>query len=130
MKDAISPPRFGSSPDQFDPKFFDDFQRRLILVLSDMLSTGSCDIGTLRLIGLPTSPSGQSQGTVWDDNGTLKIVSAVVFQSVTGQSVTGSTGTVTVTDEFKTLDWFVPFSTPTFESQVIGSFGAAPIETA
>ena len=120
MKDTLTPPRFGLSPDQFDPRHFDDFQRRLTLFLLEMISTGHCDIGTLRFINLPTSASGLSKGTVWvdiNDNCTLKMVCEVVFEDdppVTGFSVTGSVGTVTVTDEFETLDWFEPFSTPYF----------------
>ena len=57
----------------------------------------------------PTSPQQYVQPFVFvEDTGGVTV-------SVTGVSVTGSVGTVTITSDFNTIDWYAPLSEPYFE---------------
>jgi len=89
-------PNFGRVPQEYDKGFFDNLVRQIGVVLTQMHFPGDIEGSTIRLEGLPTSPSGLKTGQVWVDNGVLKIVfpSVTVFPS--GTEATSATGIVTV----------------------------------
>ena len=89
-------PNFGSVPEEYQRAYIESMIRQLNEALDHMRAEGDLTTATLQLTNLPTTASGLRAGQVFNDNGTLKIVSGVINEAVTGEAATGSTGTVTV----------------------------------
>lgn len=74
MRDNISTPQFGKPPLGYDYQFFDSLTRILTLHLQDQLAVGPVRVATLNISNLPTSATGLRSGDIWNDGGTLKVV--------------------------------------------------------
>ena len=72
----FAPPVLPLAPSEYNPEYFNQLIRSLNVYLNQIGSTTPIVIDQLTLLALPTSPSGLRPGTVWNDNGTLKIVLA------------------------------------------------------
>ena len=70
----FAPPSLPLAPGDYNPEYFNQLIRALNVYLSQIGSTTPIVIDQLTLLALPTSPVGLRTGTVWNDNGTLKIV--------------------------------------------------------
>jgi hypothetical protein len=98
MNDDTPIPRFLDAPAHYDRQYMSVLTLQLVQAFKAILSRGSVSVDSLTLHAdnLPTSPSGLAAGTIYVDNGTLKIVQAVGMVEPTGVSVTASVGSVTV----------------------------------
>ena len=96
-------PSLPLAPSTYDPEYFNQVLRSLNVYLSQIGSTTPIVIDSLTLLALPTSALGQRVGTVYNDNGVLKIVLANTISGVVGAvnlvgiapTITNTTVTVT-----------------------------------
>ena len=96
-------PSLPLAPSAYDPEYFNQVLRSLNVYLSQIGSTTPIVIDSLTLLALPTSALGQRVGTVYNDNGVLKIVLANTISGVVGAvnlvgiapTITNTTVTVT-----------------------------------
>ena len=72
----FAPPSLPLAPGEYSPEYFNQLIRSLNVYLNQIGSTTPIVIDQLTLLALPTSPIGLRPGTVWNDDGTLKIVLA------------------------------------------------------
>lgn len=70
--------RFPTPPDQYDKDYFDQLIRNIRQTFIGLMTPGTVTTGLLVFTvdprGCPTNPSGLRPGTVYCDNGTLKMV--------------------------------------------------------
>ena len=93
----FSTPSLPLAPNTYDPEYFNQVIRSLNVYFSQQNSTTPIVIDSLTLLALPTSALGQRVGTVYNDNGVLKIVLAGTVNSVAGSTtITGIAPTITV----------------------------------
>ena len=71
-------------PSTYDPEYFNQVIRALNVYFRQLDSTTPVVIDRLTLLALPTSAIGQRAGTVYNDNGVLKIVLANTVNAVAG----------------------------------------------
>ena len=77
-------PSLPLAPSSYDPEYFNQVIRALNVYFRQLDSTTPVVIDRLTLLALPTSPLGQRVGTVYNDNGVLKIVLAGNVNTVVG----------------------------------------------
>ncbi len=70
----FAPPSLPLAPGDYNPEYFNQLIRALNVYLNQIGSTTPIVIDQLTLLALPTSPVGLRPGTVYNDDGTLKIV--------------------------------------------------------
>ena len=80
----FAPPSLPLAPSAYDPEYFNQVLRSLNVYLSQLGSTTPIVIDSLTLLALPTSALGQRVGTVYNDDGVLKIVLANTISGVVG----------------------------------------------
>ena len=68
------PPRFPEAPDQYDPQYMADLLRALEIFISQERTPGEMRGTKITLTELPTSSSGLETGALFNDSGTVKIV--------------------------------------------------------
>ena len=68
------PPRLPSVPSEYDVFFMTDLVRALELFISQERNPGEMRGTKITLTDLPTSASGLETGALYNDNGTIKIV--------------------------------------------------------
>lgn len=61
-------------PLEYDRNFMDQLLRQLRWFFLQLNNPGPLRATTITLTDLPTTPDGLAPGSVWNDNGTLKIV--------------------------------------------------------
>jgi hypothetical protein len=61
-------------PVEYDQNYFSEVVRALSLFMQSERNPGPSRNTTLVLTELPTSPTGLEVGSVWNDSGTLKVV--------------------------------------------------------
>jgi hypothetical protein len=96
-------PSLPLAPSTYDPEYFNQVIRALNVYFRQLDSTSPIVIDSLTLLALPTSALGQRVGTVYNDNGVLKIVLAGTVNGVAGAvnlvgiapTITNTTVTVT-----------------------------------
>jgi hypothetical protein len=96
-------PSLPLAPSTYDPEYFNQVIRALNVYFRQLDSTTPIVIDSLTLLALPTSALGQRVGTVYNDNGVLKIVLAGTVNGVAGAvnlvglapTITNTTVTVT-----------------------------------
>ena len=77
-------PSLPLAPSTYDPEYFNQVIRSLNTYFRQLDSTTPVVIDSLTLLALPTSALGQRVGTVYNDNGVLKIVLAGTVNGVAG----------------------------------------------
>jgi hypothetical protein len=77
-------PSLPLAPSAYDPEYFNQVLRSLNVYLSQIGSTTPIVIDSLTLLALPTSAVDQRVGTVYNDNGVLKIVLSNTVSSIVG----------------------------------------------
>jgi hypothetical protein len=80
----FSTPSLPLAPNTYDPEYFNQVIRSLNVYFSQQNSTTPIVIDSLTLLALPTSALGQRVGTVYNDNGVLKIVLANTVNGIAG----------------------------------------------
>jgi type IV secretory pathway TrbL component len=80
----FSSPSLPLAPSTYDPEYFNQVIRALNTYFRQLDSTTPIVIDSLTLLALPTSAIGQRVGTVYNDNGVLKIVLAGTVNGVAG----------------------------------------------
>ena len=68
------PPRLPEAPDQYDPQYMADLLRALEIFISQERTPGEMRGTKSTLTELPTSSSGLETGALFNDSGTVKIV--------------------------------------------------------
>ena len=90
-------PSLPLAPSTYDPEYFNQVIRALNVYFRQLDSTTPIVIDSLSLLALPTSALGQRVGTVYNDNGVLKIVLEGTVNSVVGSvNLVGIAPTITV----------------------------------
>ena len=68
------PPRLPEAPDQYDPQYMAELLRALEIFISQERTPGEMRGTKITLTELPTSSSGLETGALFNDSGTVKIV--------------------------------------------------------
>ena len=74
MSRELVPPQFSVPPEQYDRVYFDDMVRSLSQLVIQLNNPGEMRGTKITLNDLPTSSSGLETGALFNDNGTVKIV--------------------------------------------------------
>ena len=74
MSRELVPPQFSVPPEQYDRMYFDDMVRSLSQLVVQINNPGELRGTKITLTDLPSSPSGLELGSLYNDNGTIKIV--------------------------------------------------------
>jgi type IV secretory pathway TrbL component len=80
----FSSPSLPLAPSTYDPEYFNQVIRALNTYFRQLDSTTPIVVDSITLLALPTSALGQRVGTVYNDNGVLKIVLAGTVNGVAG----------------------------------------------
>jgi type IV secretory pathway TrbL component len=80
----FSSPSLPLAPSTYDPEYFNQVIRALNTYFRQLDSTTPIVVDSITLLALPTSAIGQRVGTVYNDNGVLKIVLAGTVNTVVG----------------------------------------------
>ena len=67
-------PQFPSPPAEYDRIYFDELIRALTQIVTQIQNPGELRGTKITLTDLPTSPTGLETGALYNDNGTVKIV--------------------------------------------------------
>tara|TARA_R110000803_G_scaffold177941_1_gene240357 strand:- start:392 stop:625 length:234 start_codon:yes stop_codon:yes gene_type:complete len=71
----IPPPRLSEAPEQYSRAYMSDIVRALELFISQERNPGGLRGTTITLTNLPTSATGLEAGALYNDSGTVKVVS-------------------------------------------------------
>ena len=71
---GIPPPRLPEPPEQIDRQYVEDLVRSLEIFISQERNPGELRATKITLTDLPTSSSGLEVGALFNDSGTIKIV--------------------------------------------------------
>ena len=96
MSGKVAVPVFSDAPVDYSRLYFDDLVRGMNVFVTQQTNPGPIRGDTMVLTNLPVNGNGLETGTVYNDQGTLKIVLANVGYGPSF-SMAMSTGTVTVT---------------------------------
>ncbi len=75
MSRELAPIQFALPPENYDRAYFDDVVRSLSQLVVQMRNPGELRGTKITLTDLPTSSDGLETGALFNDNGTVKIVS-------------------------------------------------------
>ena len=90
-------PSLPLAPSTYDPEYFNQVIRSLNVYFRQLDSTTPIVVDSITLLALPISPLGQRVGTVYNDNGVLKIVLEGTVNSIAGAvNLVGIAPTITV----------------------------------
>lgn len=70
----VAPPRLPEAPQEYDVGYMSDLVRALELFIEQERNPGGIRASTATLTALPTSASGLEVGALYNDSGTVKIV--------------------------------------------------------
>lgn len=85
-------------PKEYDARYFNELLRILSLYFRAIQNPGDAVVNTLRILNLPTNPTGLPTGSIWYDvtENLLRIHDdSYVFIPLTGSETTTAAGTVT-----------------------------------
>jgi len=71
---GIPPPRLPEPPEQIDRQYVEDLVRSLEIFISQERNPGELRATKITLTDLPTSSNGLEVGALFNDSGTIKIV--------------------------------------------------------
>ncbi len=74
MSRELAPIQFALPPEEYDRAYFDDVVRSLSQLVVQMRNPGELRGTKITLTDLPTSSDGLETGALFNDNGTVKIV--------------------------------------------------------
>ena len=74
MSRQLVPPTFSLPPEEYDVQYFNDLVRGLGTLVTQLHNPGELRGTTITLTALPTSDAGLETGALFNDNGTVKIV--------------------------------------------------------
>jgi len=74
MSRELVPPQFSLAPEEYDQTYFDDMVRSLTQLVVQLQNPGELRGTKITLTDLPTSASGLESGALFNDSGTVKIV--------------------------------------------------------
>ena len=74
MSRELAPIQFALPPEEYDRAYFDDIVRSLSQLVVQMRNPGELRGTKITLTDLPTSSDGLETGALFNDNGTVKIV--------------------------------------------------------
>ena len=75
MSRQLVPPQFPLAPAEYDRQYFDEMVRSLAQLVVQLQNPGELRGTKITLTDLPTSPTGLESGALYNDSGTVKIVS-------------------------------------------------------
>ena len=70
----IAPPRLPEAPNEYDQRYMSDLLRALELFVAQERNPGEIRGTKATLTNLPTSASGLETGSLYNDSGTVKVV--------------------------------------------------------
>ncbi len=70
----LVPPIISNAPPEYDQAYISDLARALTLLITQVNTDGQLRATTAVLTALPTSSSGLEVGSLFNDSGTIKIV--------------------------------------------------------
>tara|TARA_Y100000114_G_C11658976_1_gene278042 strand:+ start:458 stop:688 length:231 start_codon:yes stop_codon:yes gene_type:complete len=70
----LAPPRLPEAPTEYSPEYMSDLLRALELFIAQERNPGEMRGTKITLTNLPTSASGLEAGALYNDSGTVKIV--------------------------------------------------------
>ena len=74
MSRQLVPPQFPLPPEEYDRQYFDEMVRSLTQLVIQLQNPGELRGTKITLTSLPTSPTGLESGALYNDSGTVKIV--------------------------------------------------------
>ena len=74
MSRQLVPPTFSLPPEEYDVQYFNDLVRGLGTLVTQLQNPGELRGTKITLTDLPTSAAGLETGALFNDNGTVKIV--------------------------------------------------------
>jgi hypothetical protein len=74
MSRELAPIQFALPPEQYDRAYFDDVVRSLSQLVVQMRNPGELRGTKITLTDLPTSSDGLETGALFNDSGTVKVV--------------------------------------------------------
>jgi|TARA_R100000482_G_C5077803_1_gene124515 hypothetical protein len=74
MSRQLVPPQFSLAPEEYDVQYFNDLVRSLSQLTNQLQNPGELRGTKITLTELPTSSDGLETGALFNDNGTVKIV--------------------------------------------------------
>ncbi len=75
MSRQLVPPQFPLAPAEYDRQYFDEMVRSLTQLVVQLQNPGELRGTKITLTDLPTSPTDLESGALYNDSGTVKIVS-------------------------------------------------------
>lgn len=64
----------GAAPKTYDPSYVEMMFRRIEIHLQTLAQRGPIKVSTINISNLPTSATGLRPGDLWNDTGTVKVV--------------------------------------------------------
>jgi len=74
MSRELVPPQFPLAPEEYDRQYFDEMVRSLTQLVVQLQNPGELRGTKITLTDLPTSATGLETGALYNDSGTVKIV--------------------------------------------------------
>lgn len=74
MSRGLVPPQFPLAPEEYDRQYFDEMVRSLTQLVVQLQNPGELRGTKITLTQLPTSATGLETGALYNDSGTVKIV--------------------------------------------------------
>ena len=74
MSRQLVPPTFSLPPEEYDVQYFNDLVRGLGTLVTQLQNPGELRGTKITLTDLPTSASGLETGALYNDSGTVKVV--------------------------------------------------------
>tara|TARA_R100001224_G_scaffold109157_1_gene86239 strand:+ start:1646 stop:1873 length:228 start_codon:yes stop_codon:yes gene_type:complete len=74
MSRQLVPPTFSLPPDEYDVQYFNEMVRSLSQLTNQLQNPGELRGTKITLTELPTSSDGLETGALFNDNGTVKVV--------------------------------------------------------
>ena len=74
MSRQLVPPTFSLPPDEYDVEYFNEMVRSLSQLVTQLQNPGELRGTKITLTQLPTSSEGLESGSLFNDNGTVKVV--------------------------------------------------------
>ena len=75
MSRQLVPPQFPLAPAEYERQYFDEMVRSLTQLVVQLQNPGELRGTKITLTDLPTSPTDLETGALYNDSGTVKIVS-------------------------------------------------------
>ena len=74
MSRDLVPPQFPLAPEEYDRQYFDEMVRSLTQLVVQLQNPGELRGTKITLTDLPTSPTGLETGALYNDSGTVKVL--------------------------------------------------------